>query len=1211
MKHIILSLSTILFVFTTLAQTPQAINYQAITRSGDGYPVVDQVISVKISILAGSAQGEAVYSELHNLSTNSMGLFALKIGDPGQVLSGSFEDINWNGNHFFLKVEIDENGGSEFTEMSISQLLAVPYALYAENTAHPEDADADPQNELQTIQQTGSIVTLSDGGGSLTDEVDDADANPANELQQLNKVGNTVSLSQDGGNFTDEVNDADNDPANELQDLGNTKNGNLVTLNIDNGTGTTIDVTDTDANPANEIQTLEQSGLQVSLSQSGETINIADNDNDATNEIQVLNKTGSMVSLSHDGGTFNDETDDADNDPANELQTFTVQDYQVTLSNGGNSFTTGVKSYTQAEIDALIPYEGLTVHNITTNCINYYFLDNWFETCGTCTPQPTQANAGDDQIYNNNTTSVILSANTPEQGTGIWTIESGDGGSFDDNTIPNPVFTGQACNTYTLAWTISNTCGYTTDQVEITFFDTPTTALAGNDQAFTDNTTSTTLTANTPETGQGSWTVVSGEGGSFDDPSLPEAVFYGQHCTNYQLAWTIATPCDSSTDEVSIAFYATPTIAIAGNDMVFTDNTTNTPLSANTPETGQGLWSIDSGEGGNFDDPSLPEAVFTGQPCTNYTLSWTIATPCDSSTDQVDIIFFPTPSTADAGNDIVLYNGDLSVNLSANTPEIGQGQWSILNGTGGTFNDAGNPATLFTGLSHVDYTLQWTISTACASSSDEVDVAFKPCLPFTDPRDGQNYTTVLIGEQCWMQKNLNYSTGNSWCYANNSAFCDLIGRLYSWDAAINACPAGWHLPSDTEWCILEQEVDPTITCNATFYRGTDGGTKLKVYGSSGFWAHLVGVRNIDGTFAGMNIHGYFWTSSTNGAKSWYRSLWEDSPQVYRMDHERGYAFSVRCLQSENPNQPPEPPSSPSPENGAADQSTLSTLSWTCSDPDNDPLTYDVYFGSEATPPQIASGQTETTFNPGLDINTAYFWKIVAHDDHLNVSEGPLWSFTTDDGIWDCGEPFLDSRDNQIYESVQIGSQCWMAENLNIGVMVNMGSGQPNNEIIEKYCHANNNADCDTYGGLYEYWEMILHTSPSVDICPGGWHVPIVDEWCILENYVDAGTISSSECYAAGTFGTDAGGNLKETGTSHWLSPNAGATNSSGFTALGSGSTYNNNSISMIKVDARFWAKDWAVGTTIHSRGLHYNTARIKHSHVDPYSSANGVRCIKD
>jgi len=133
---------------------------------------------------------------------------------------------------------------------------------------------------------------------------------------------------------------------------------------------------------------------------------------------------------------------------------------------------TGVKSYTQAEVDAMMPYNGLTVHNSTTNCINYYYLNNWFEACGICIAQPTQAAAGDDQAFYDETSEATLAANTPEQETSLWTIESGEGGSFADATLPETTFTGQPCIAYILAWTISNSCGESSDLVDVTFFAT-------------------------------------------------------------------------------------------------------------------------------------------------------------------------------------------------------------------------------------------------------------------------------------------------------------------------------------------------------------------------------------------------------------------------------------------------------------------------------------------------------------------------------------------------------------------------------------------------------------------------------------------------------------------------------------------------------------------------------------------------------------------
>jgi intein/homing endonuclease len=96
------------------------------------------------------------------------------------------------------------------------------------------------------------------------------------------------------------------------------------------------------------------------------------------------------------------------------------------------------------------------------------------------------------------------------------------------------------------------------------------------------------------------------------------------------------------------------------------------------------------------------------------------------------------------------------------------------------------------------------------------------------------------------------------------------------------------------------------------------------------------------------------------------------------------------------NQPPNIPSYPNPANGATGVSVTVGLSWTGGDPDGDPVTYDVYFGSTSPPPIVKSGQLGTAYNPGtMILYTTYYWKIVAWDNHSASTEGPIWRFTTE------------------------------------------------------------------------------------------------------------------------------------------------------------------------------------------------------------------------
>lgn len=242
----------------------------------------------------------------------------------------------------------------------------------------------------------------------------------------------------------------------------------------------------------------------------------------------------------------------------------------------------------------------------------------------------------------------------------------------------------------------------------------------------------------------------------------------------------------------------------------------------------------------------------------------------------------------------------------------------------------------------------------------------------------------------------------------------------------------------------------------------------------------------------------------------------------------------------------------------------------------------------------------------------------------------IW-YITDAQTFSCGDSLIDTRDGQVYKTVQIGSQCWMAENLNVGVTINSASGgykQSDNGIIEKYCYNNEEAKCNIYGGLYEWPEALQYiTTDSVQgiyviiegvqgICPLGWHIPTDNEWKVLEGMVDnrygvGDPVWNGQVYR----GLDAGGNLKEAGTIHWLSPNTGATNSSGFTGLPGGCRENGNGHFYDLGNRAFF---WSSSTAIPSlyawyRNLNFNKADVDRYLSNSYLKGNGfsVRCLQD
>ena len=127
-----ITLIALLFCSFTIvfAQAPQKMSYQSVIRKTDGSLVVNTSVGIKISIFQGSASGTAAYVETQTTTTNANGLATLAIGG-GTPVTGTFAGINWASGTYFIKTETDPIGGTNYTISGTSQLLSVPYALYA------------------------------------------------------------------------------------------------------------------------------------------------------------------------------------------------------------------------------------------------------------------------------------------------------------------------------------------------------------------------------------------------------------------------------------------------------------------------------------------------------------------------------------------------------------------------------------------------------------------------------------------------------------------------------------------------------------------------------------------------------------------------------------------------------------------------------------------------------------------------------------------------------------------------------------------------------------------------------------------------------------------------------------------------------------------------------------------------------------------------
>jgi uncharacterized protein (TIGR02145 family) len=278
----------------------------------------------------------------------------------------------------------------------------------------------------------------------------------------------------------------------------------------------------------------------------------------------------------------------------------------------------------------------------------------------------------------------------------------------------------------------------------------------------------------------------------------------------------------------------------------------------------------------------------------------------------------------------------------------------------------------------------------------------------------------------------------------------------------------------------------------------------------------------------------------------------------------------------------------------------------------------MYWGTSQNPEttgtklQIGSGTGLFTTNlSGLTQSTPYYVKAYAINSQ-GTAYGTQVSFTTPPSGGQTGT--VTDFDGNVYNTVTIGSQVWMAENLkttkysdgsNIPFVNTKASWGGLPTTNKAFCWYNDNiSNRDIYGALYT-WAGAMNggtgssTNPSgvQGVCPTGWHLPSDAEWTELETKLAGSSLS--------------GGKLKETGTAHWATPNTGATNESGFTGLPGG--YRGGYVAdfhSITLNGFWWSSTPYTSEKAYIRGLSYNNILSERSNPDKKGGFS-VRCIKD
>jgi len=217
----ILFIITVFIFSTIIAKSQTSFHYQAVFRDSNDKPYTNTNIDLRFTILYGSSSGTVVFSEKHSVVSSTLGIVVANVGE-GTNISGNIANIDWSQGKYYLKVDADINITGNFEYFGTNIISRVPTAVYADKCGNVDDADADPGNEIQTLNfdSNSNQLSISNGNTVTIPTVGtDADADPSNEIQVLTKTGNTVTLSKNGGTFTDAVKDEDSDTTNEIQQL--------------------------------------------------------------------------------------------------------------------------------------------------------------------------------------------------------------------------------------------------------------------------------------------------------------------------------------------------------------------------------------------------------------------------------------------------------------------------------------------------------------------------------------------------------------------------------------------------------------------------------------------------------------------------------------------------------------------------------------------------------------------------------------------------------------------------------------------------------------------------------------------------------------------------------------------------------------------------------------------------------------------------------
>jgi gliding motility-associated-like protein len=380
-------------------------------------------------------------------------------------------------------------------------------------------------------------------------------------------------------------------------------------------------------------------------------------------------------------------------------------------------------------------------------------------------PSPGLPNAGASQTLCVSNPTTTIAANTPSLGTASWSVVSGSANIVTPLTNTSNVLSLPVGDNV-LAWTMTHSVCSLTSTLNIHVDNIPSLPIAGPNQTICISSPTTVLAANTPTSGVGTWSLMSGSG-TITTPTLATSSVTGLGLGINVLQWTInGGACGTNSSTMSIKVDNIPTTAIAGPNQTLCISNPTTTLGGNIPAIGIGTWSVMVGSG-IITTSTLGTSGVTGLLVGVNVLEWSIASGgCGSTTSTMSIQVDGIPSISVAGTNQTLCVNSPSTTLNGNVPTVGVGTWSVLSGSG-TIASPTLATSNITGLTIGLNILEWSISSGtCGVSSSTMSIQLDAAP--TSPSVSVSQTICAVNPTATISGNVPTVGTGSWSLVSGS-----------------------------------------------------------------------------------------------------------------------------------------------------------------------------------------------------------------------------------------------------------------------------------------------------------------------------------------------------------------------------------------------------------------------------------------------------------